>query len=74
MNWRRAPRSTRGRGVAASLVILIGMSALTAGSADREGAGAADGDDGQWHRPGRDSASTRHSGVYARVYLAPRWL
>jgi len=50
------------------------MSALTAGSADREGAGAADGDDGQWHRPGRDSASTRHSGVYARVYLAPRWL
>jgi PQQ-dependent dehydrogenase (methanol/ethanol family) len=63
VNWRRAPRSTRGRGVAASLVTLIGLLALTAGSADREGAGAADGDDGQWHRPARDYASTRYSGL-----------
>jgi PQQ-dependent dehydrogenase (methanol/ethanol family) len=63
VNWRRAPRSTRGRGVAAFLVTLIGLLALTAGSADREGAGAADGDDGQWHRPARDYASTRYSGL-----------
>ena len=49
--------------MAASLVTLIGMLALTAGSADREGAGAADVDDGQWHRPARDHASTRYSGL-----------
>ena len=61
VNWRNASRSTCGRGAAASVAALIGMLVLAAGSTDR--GGAADADDGQWHRPARDYASTRYSGL-----------
>ena len=63
MNWRRTPRRTRGRGVAASLAALLGTLVLTAVPADRDGARAGDSDDGQWHRAARDYASTRYSGL-----------
>jgi lanthanide-dependent methanol dehydrogenase len=39
------------------------MFVLATGSADRGVAGAPDADDGQWHRPARDYASTRYSGL-----------